>query len=113
MSYDILWEEEKKMKHKINVTQKDIENGEPGNCQKCAVALAVQRKFPSKKIEVRAVENDNNGFEETKGGMIYIALDDKLYHFDDDIVNDKLYTFIDRFDGEYGVDPFEFELEVK
>ena len=45
--------------------------------------------------------------------MIYISLDDKLYHFDDDIVNDKLYTFIDRFDGEYGVDPFEFELEVR
>ena len=100
------------MKHKINVTEKDIYNGEPGDCQKCAIALALQREFPKKKVEVRAVENDNNGFEETKSGMIYVALDDKLYHFEDD-VNEKLYTFIDRFDQEYGVDPFQFELEVR
>ena len=100
------------MKHKINVTEEDIKYGEPGDCSKCAIALAVQTKFPLKNVEVRTVENDNNGFEETKGGMVYIALDDKLCHFEDGL-NDKLYTFIDRFDGEYGVDPFEFELEVR
>ena len=44
--------------------------------------------------------------------MIYFALDDKLYHFEDNL-NDKLYNFIDRFDGEYGVDPFQFEMEVR
>jgi len=100
------------MKHIIKVTKKDIQNGEPGDCQKCAIALALKREFPDKKVEVRAVENDNNGFEETKSGTIIFDLDHKLYHFEDGL-NDKLYTFIDRFDGEYGVDPFQFEMEVR
>ena len=96
------------MKHKIYVTQKDIKNGEPSDCQRCAIALAVQREFPSKKVEVRTIDKD--GIE---NGDVYIALDDKLYPFEDENLNHKIYTFIDRFDMEYGVDPFEFELEVR
>ena len=30
---------------RINVTQKDIENGEPG-CKWCPIGLAIMRKFP-------------------------------------------------------------------
>ena len=97
------------MKHKINVTEEDIKYGAPGDCSKCAIALAVQREFPLKNVEVRTVENNDMRLD--KDGEVYIALDDKLYHFEDD-VNEKLYTFIDRFDQEYGVDPFQFELEV-
>ena len=46
MSYDILLEE-KKMKHKINVTEEDIKNVRL-EIFKCAIALAVQ-EIPVKK----------------------------------------------------------------
>ena len=99
------------MKHKIKVTETDIKNGEPSDCQRCAIALAVKREFPSKEVEVRTVENDDMRLG--KDGDVYIALDDKLYLFEDENLNHKIYTFIDRFDMDYGVDPFEFELEVR
>ena len=98
------------MKHKIKVTKEDIKYGEPGDCSKCAIALAVQREFPLKNVEVRTVENNDMRLD--KDGEVYIALDDKLYPFEDENLNHKIYTFIDRFDMEYGVDPFEFELDV-
>ena len=47
------------MKHKINVTEEDIKYGAPGDCSKCAIALAVQREFPLKNVEVRTVENND------------------------------------------------------
>ena len=90
------------MKHKINVTKEDIKYGAPGDCSKCAIALAVQREFPLKNVEIKTI-----------GEKVYIDLDDKLYSFYDYNLNHKIYTFIDRFDMEYGVDPFEFELEVR
>ena len=98
-------------KYKINVTVEDIQNGEPGNCKKCAVALAVKRVFPNKEVEIKTHEKGDIDIWSDEGD-VYIALDDKLYEFDFDL-NKKLYTFIDRFDSEYGVNPFEFDLETR
>lgn len=75
------------MKYKINVTKADIKNGEPGNCDSCAISHALRRKF--KTMNVRT---------EVDAGDIVIKVNDKKYEVNHMQENDVL-DFIDTFDN--------------
>ena len=36
----------------IEITQSDILNGEPDDCDKCAIALALRREYKTDKVDV-------------------------------------------------------------
>lgn len=74
---------------KINVTQEDIDRGIPESCDKCAVALAVQRET-KERVTVSPEE---------------IRIGNKLY--DTPIIAAK---FIESYDSLDDVSPFSFEL---
>jgi len=97
---------------KIKVTRSDIQRGEAGNSNECAIALALQRHFKTNNTYV------DGGFDQDEP---IIKVDDKQLKIrDKDIYN--VSTFIDLFDDyvingdDVSVDetcipqPFEFEL---
>ncbi len=76
----------------INVTQEDIDQGQPHKSRTCPVALAIQRATNIENIEV---------------GHIGCAILIKRYiTFPDGVQN-----FIQKFDNKLPVDPFSFELD--
>lgn len=82
---------------KIEVTQKDIDNGVQGECQSCPIALAFKRTSNSKRVYVNTKSIDvchrgNQGV--------------KTYE-----LPKKAQTFVKRFDRQEPVKPFSFELE--
>ena len=96
---------------KIKVTRADIQQGEAGNSQECAISLALQRHFKTNDTYVcGAFEQDEP----------IIKVDDKQLRVSEkDIYN--VSTFIDLFDDyvineDNGIDPscvpqpFEFEI---
>src|SRR5210317_323563 len=97
---------------KIKVTRQDIQQGEAGNSQECAIALALQRHFKTNCAYVSgAIDQDEP----------ILKVDDKQLKINDkDIYN--VSTFIDLFDDYvYNEDviidetciprPFEFEIK--
>ena len=97
---------------KIKVTRSDIQRGEAGNSNECAIALALQRHFKTNNTYV------DGAFDQDQP---IIKVDDKQLKIrDKDIYN--VSTFIDLFDDyvingdDVSVDetcipqPFEFEL---
>jgi len=98
---------------KIKVTRSDIQRGEAGNSNECAIALALQRHFKTNNTYV------DGGFDQDEP---IIKVDDKQLKIrDKDIYN--VSTFIDLFDDyvingdDVSVDetciPQPFEFEVK
>jgi hypothetical protein len=97
---------------KIKVTRSDIQRGEAGNSQECAIALALQRHFKTNCAYV------DGGFDRDEP---ILKVDDKeLRVSEKDIYN--VSTFIDLFDDYvYNEDviidetcipqPFEFEIK--
>ena len=97
---------------KIKVTRADIQQGEAGNSQECAIALALQRHFKTNCAYV------DGGFDRDEP---ILKVDDKeLRVSEKDIYN--VSTFIDLFDDYvYNEDviidetcipqPFEFEIK--
>ena len=97
---------------KIKVTKADIQQGEAGNSQECAIALALQRHFKTNCAYV------DGGFDRDEP---ILKVDDKeLRVSEKDIYN--VSTFIDLFDDYiYNEDviidetcipqPFEFEIK--
>ena len=98
---------------KIEVTKQDIQSGEAGNSQECAISLALQRHFKTNNTYV------DGAFDQDQP---IIKVDDKQLKIrDKDIYN--VSTFIDLFDDyvingdDVSVDetcipqPFEFELK--
>jgi len=97
---------------KIEVTRSDIQQGEAGNSQECAIALALQRHFKTNCAYVSgAIDQDEP----------IIKVDDKQFKVSEkDIYN--VGTFIDLFDDyvingdDVSIDetcipqPFEFEV---
>lgn len=96
---------------KIKVTRADIQQGEAGNSQECAISLALQRHFNTNDTYVcGAVDQDEP----------IIKVDDKQFRVSEkDIYN--VTTFIDLFDDyvfneDVVIDetciprPFEFEI---
>ena len=97
---------------KIKVTRSDIQQGEAGNSNECAIALALQRHFKTNCAYV------SGGFDQDDP---IIKVDDKqLKVIEKDVYN--VNTFIDLFDDyvingdDVSIDqtcipqPFEFEL---
>ena len=97
---------------KIKVTRQDIQQGEAGNSQECAIALALQRHFKTNCAYVSgAIDQDEP----------ILKVDDKQLKINEkDIYN--VSTFIDLFDDYvYNEDviidgtciprPFEFEIK--
>lgn len=82
---------------KIEVTQKDIDNGVQGECELCPIARAVKRETKRKHVRIsrehveiwRNKSNGSNFYELPK----------------------KAQTFVRRFDRQESVKPFSFELE--
>jgi hypothetical protein len=96
---------------KIKVTRADIQRGEPGNSEECAISLALQRHFKTNNTFVSgAVDQDEP----------VVKVDDKqLRVCEKDVYN--VSTFIDLFDDyvlneDVVIDetciprPFEFEI---
>jgi hypothetical protein len=86
------------MKLKIEVTAEDIQNGMPGWCGKCPVALAVRRALGGfVKREVASV------------GVSYAAVyvDSRIHMLPSDAR-----MFVQNFDEGEPVEPFDFEIEV-
>jgi hypothetical protein len=97
---------------KIKVTRSDIQRGEAGNSNECAIALALQRHFKTNNTYV------DGGFDQDEP---IIKVDDKQLKIRDKDIY-KVGSFIDLFDDyvingdDVSIDetcipqPFEFEL---
>ena len=89
----------------IEVTQDDINNGVPSDCNKCAIALALKREYKTDDVKVSIPED-------------YVSLcvgKNELnirYQMEQDVMD-----FIDLFDGSSGDDqlakPFTLEIIEK
>jgi hypothetical protein len=71
---------------KINVTEEDIKNGEPGQCNTCAISQALKRTF---KVD--------EAYTEVDGGDIVLTVNEKKYEVNYKNESDVL-DFIHRFD---------------
>ena len=95
---------------KINVTEEDIRNGIPNNCNACAISQALRKKF-----------NTDEVYTEVDGGDIVLTIDEKKYGVNYKNESDVL-DFIHRFDTyleyEYlgsmdGAPPKPISFEIK
>ena len=93
---------------KVEVTQEDIDKGIPEDCNNCAVALALKRKYKT-----------DNVFVSIPYDYVLLTVNGEdlniRYNYENDILN-----FIDAFDKQYNYEnpkehkpkPFEFEVNV-
>ena len=92
---------------KINITEKDIENGQAENIQECAVALALKRTLKSNNVEVHC---------DHKQDTFWFEINRKHYKQEETDKPEHINNFIHWFDtGIMGIDgckPFEFELKI-
>ena len=91
------------MKHKINVTEEDIKNGEPQNCKTCAISQALKRYFMTE--ETYTMIDDGTG-------DVSLEVNDTKYqvnHMHESDVADFIYDF-DQEDGWSKVKPITFEM---
>ena len=94
------------MKHKINVTKKDIENGKPAQPHACPISQSLKRILKAKNVFTEI------GFE-----GIWIDVDGVIYGVNDKDI-DYVETFIENFDNhlEYKYKPpkpISFEIIKK
>ena len=94
----------------IEVTQDDIDNGKPGECNSCAIALALRREYKTNKVEVWV-----------EGGDPILRVNDDDLNIDSFMESDvldfiDLYDSYNKFDNDYkGREhkiPKPFTLEV-
>ena len=98
---------------KVEVTQEDIDKGIPEDCNNCAVALALKRKYKTDNVFVSIPDTDYLLLT-VNGDELNMRRNDE-----NDILN-----FIDVFDKQYNYttteeeydrkkpEPFEFEVNV-
>ena len=88
----------------INVTQKDINNGEPGQCHMCAISQALKRIFKAEEA-----------YTEVDGGDVVLTVNKKkyeIYEADQSYecnVLDFIHNF-DEVDGWSKVKPISFKI---
>ena len=89
----------------IDITQSDILNGEPHDCDKCAIALALRREYKTDKIDV-GIDNSNS--------TPYLSVDSKELNIDykmEKIVHDFIVEFDYREENNLpNVEPFTLEV---
>lgn len=97
---------------KVEVTQEDIDKGIPSDCNYCAVALALKRKYKTDDVSVSIP--DDYVLIKVRGEELNIR-----YNYENDILD-----FIDIFDRDYSdctdeeykmrtiPKPFNFEVNV-
>jgi hypothetical protein len=89
----------------IEITESDILNGEPLNCDKCAIALALRREYKTDKVDV-GIDNSNS--------TPYLSVDSKELNIDYKM-EEKVHNFIINFDYREennlpDVEPFTLEV---
>lgn len=89
------------MRHTVTVLQDDIDQGEPGSAQKCAVALAVLRDVPAARQRFAGVGPGSLVWYTGRPGVSCELQ-----------VPDEVTRFIRQFDFGHQVEPFKFEVEV-
>ena len=97
---------------KVEVTQEDIDKGIPEDCNNCAVALALKRKYKT-----------DNVFVSIPDDYVLLTVNGEELNIRSNHENDIL-DFIDVFDKQYNFttteeddyrkkpEPFEFEVNV-
>ena len=99
------------MKRLIDITQKDIMNGIQGDCNRCAVALALRREYKTDDVEVTIADGSYVSLCIGKNELnITTYMDNDLLDFID------LYDSYNKFNADYkGREyriPKPFTLEV-
>jgi len=89
----------------IDITESDILNGEPHDCDKCAIALALRREYKTDRIDV--------GIDDSIG-IPYLYVNSKELNIDYKMEK-VLYNFINEFDYREqnnlpDVEPFTLEV---
>ena len=89
----------------IEITESDILNGEPHDCDKCAIALALRREYKTDKIDV-GIDNSIS--------IPYLYVNNKELNIDS-TMEKIVYNFIDNFDYREEnnlpeVEPFTLEV---
>ena len=97
---------------KVEVTQEDIDKGIPEDCNNCAVALALKRKYKTDNVFVSIP--DDYVLIKVRGEELNIK-----YNYENDILDfidifDRDYSnySIEEYKGRYLPQPFEFEVNV-
>ena len=89
----------------IDITQSDILNGEPHDCDKCAIALALRREYKTDRVDV-GIDNSNS--------TPYLSVDSKELNIDykmEKIVHDFIVEFDYREENNLpNVEPFTLEV---
>ena len=95
---------------KVNVKQKDIDEGVQGSENSCALALAVRRAFNTHNVYVHFIG------EEYNFSRLRIKVDNEYYSHSHIDKAEHCDNFIDWFDngmlGEDGCEPFKFEIDT-
>ena len=100
---------------KVEVTQEDIDKGIPSDCNNCAVALALKRKYKTDAVSVRIPADDDYVLLSVNGEELNIRSnheEDILYFIN---VFDKQYNYTTKeeyYSKGYNPQPFEFEVNV-
>jgi len=84
----------------IKVNQEDIDKGIPSDCKGCALAVALKRNLGAKDVEVKV-----DDFHDILGDVPQFTIDtfDSVSY---------IHNFIQSFDSQQEVKPFEFELKI-
>ena len=89
----------------IEITQSDILNGEPHDCDKCAIALALRREYKTDRVDV-GIDDSNS--------TPYLSVDSKELNIDykmEKIVHDFIVDFDYREENNLpDVEPFTLEV---
>lgn len=111
---------------KIKVTEDHIKNGQPENCEGCAIALALKEKLSNYDVGVYLGGENNDVYFDIHNKHNDLEIENIIHKIDLDNVT----TFIDTFDtsyywdvdnkvsmhneeSKYTVEPFEFDVEFK
>ena len=95
---------------KVNVKQKDIDEGVQGSENSCALALAVRRAFNTHNVYVHYIGDDGHF------SRLRIKVDNEYYSHSHIDKAEHCDNFIDWFDngmlGEDGCEPFKFNIDT-
>ena len=87
------------MNKKINITEKNIFEGEKANPQNCAIAKAIKRNMKSKVTSVSVLPSH-----------VTLKIDNKMFFADMPKIGAD---FIKRFDKGTAVNPFQLKLKFR